>query len=90
MRLILKKDNPEFMNLPAIAVLVGDLWVPNLYYWGFNQNIIKRTLAGKSLKESQRGIIFAALLKLLIPLFGVVPRYYGLCDVYRTCWHRND
>jgi len=71
--MILKKDNPEFMNLPGIAVLIGGMWVANLYYWGFNQYIIQRTLAAKSLKESQRGIIFAAFLKLLIPLFVVIP-----------------
>ena len=71
--MILKKDNPEFMNLPGVAVLIGGMWVANLYYWGFNQYIIQRTLAAKSLKESQRGIIFAAFLKLLIPLFVVIP-----------------
>jgi SSS family solute:Na+ symporter len=71
--MILKKDNPEFMNLPGIAVLIGGMWVANLYYWGFNQYIIQRTLAAKSLKESQRGIMFAAFLKLLIPLFVVIP-----------------
>ncbi|PLW97235.1 MAG: sodium/glucose cotransporter [Marinilabiliales bacterium] len=71
--MILKKDNPEFMNLPGIAVLIGGMWVANLYYWGFNQYIIQRTLAAKSLKESQRGIIFAAFLKLIIPLIVVIP-----------------
>ncbi len=71
--MIIKKENPEFMNLPGIAVLVGGLWVANLYYWGFNQYIIQRTLAAKSLKESQRGIIFAAFLKLIIPLIVVIP-----------------
>jgi len=71
--MILKKDNPEFMNLPGVAVLIGGMWVANLYYWGFNQYIIQRTLAAKSLKEAQRGIMFAAFLKLLIPLFVVVP-----------------
>jgi len=71
--MILKKDNPEFMNLPGIAVLIGGLWVANLYYWGFNQYIIQRTLAAKSLKESQRGIIFAAFLKMIIPLIAVIP-----------------
>ncbi|MGD9128814.1 MAG: sodium/sugar symporter [Planctomycetia bacterium] len=59
--------------LPGLAVLVGGLWVANLYYWGFNQYIIQRTLAAKSLKESQRGIMFAGFLKLLIPLVVVVP-----------------
>ena len=71
--MIIKKDNPEFMNLPGIAVLIGGMWIANLYYWGFNQYIIQRTLAAKSLKESQRGIMFAAFLKLIIPLIVVIP-----------------
>ena len=51
--MILDRNNPEFNNLPGIAVLVGGMWVANLYYWGFNQYIIQRTLAAKSLEESQ-------------------------------------
>jgi len=71
--MILEKSNPEYSNLPGIAVLIGGLWVANLYYWGFNQYIIQRTLAAKSLEESQKGIIFAAFLKLIIPLIVVIP-----------------
>lgn len=71
--MILDRSNPEFNNLPGIAVLIGGLWVANLYYWGFNQYIIQRTLAAKSLEESQRGIIFAGFLKLVIPLIVVIP-----------------
>lgn len=71
--MILSKDNPEFSNLPGIAVLIGGMWIANLYYWGFNQYIIQRTLAAKSLKEAQRGIAFAAFLKLIIPLIVVIP-----------------
>ncbi|MBL7473358.1 sodium/sugar symporter [Robertkochia sediminum] len=71
--MILDKSNPEFANLPGIWVLVGGMWVANIYYWGFNQYIIQRTLAAKSLKESQRGILLAAFLKLLIPLIVVIP-----------------
>jgi len=71
--MILSRDNPEYFNLPGIAVLIGGLWVANLYYWGFNQYIIQRTLAAKSLKEAQRGIAFAAFLKLIIPLIVVIP-----------------
>ncbi|MCB0474746.1 MAG: sodium/solute symporter, partial [Flavobacteriaceae bacterium] len=71
--MILDKSNPEYKNLPGLGVLVGGLWVANLYYWGFNQYIIQRTLAAKSLKESQKGIILAAFLKLLIPLIVVIP-----------------
>lgn len=71
--MILSRDNPQYFNLPGIAVLIGGMWVANLYYWGFNQYIIQRTLAAKSLKEGQRGIAFAAYLKLLIPVLVVVP-----------------
>jgi len=71
--MILSRDNPEYFNLPGIAVLIGGMWVANLYYWGFNQYIIQRTLAAKSLREAQRGIAFAAFLKLIIPLIVVIP-----------------
>ena len=71
--MILDKGHPEYMNLPGIGVLVGGMWVANVYYWGFNQYIIQRTLAAKSLKESQRGILFAAGLKLILPLIVVIP-----------------
>lgn len=71
--MILEESNSEYKNLPGISVLIGGLWVANLYYWGFNQYIIQRTLAAKSLKESQKGILFAAFLKLLIPLIVVIP-----------------
>ncbi|GAB1307843.1 sodium/sugar symporter [Urechidicola sp. KH5] len=71
--MILDESNPEFKNLPGIGVLVGGMWVANLYYWGFNQYIIQRTLAAKSLKEAQKGILLAAFLKLLIPLIVVIP-----------------
>jgi SSS family solute:Na+ symporter len=71
--MILDKSNPEYKNLPGLGVLVGGLWVANLYYWGFNQYIIQRTLAAKSLRESQKGIILAAFLKIIIPMIVVIP-----------------
>ena len=71
--MILEKSNPEYMNLPGIGVLIGGMWIANLYYWGFNQYIIRRTLAAKSLEESQKGILFAAGLKMIIPLIVVIP-----------------
>jgi SSS family solute:Na+ symporter len=71
--MILDKTNPEYNNLPGLGVLIGGLWVANLYYWGFNQYIIQRTLAAKSLKEAQKGILFAAFLKMIIPLIVVIP-----------------
>ncbi len=72
-QMILEKGHPEFDNLPGIAVLIGGMWIANLYYWGFNQYIIQRTLAAKSLREAQKGIVFAAFLKLIIPLIVVIP-----------------
>ena len=60
-------------DLPGLAVLIGGMWVANLYYWGFNQYIIQRTLAAKSLAEGQKGIVFAAFLKLIIPVIVVLP-----------------
>ncbi len=60
---------------PAIPwlALVGGLWIPNLFYWGLNQYIMQRTLGSKSLAEGQRGIVFAAFLKLIIPFVVVIP-----------------
>lgn len=71
--MILDESNPEYMNLPGIGVLIGGMWVANIYYWGFNQYIIQRTLAAKSLREAQHGILFAAGLKLMLPLIVVIP-----------------
>ena len=73
MHLVLPKDNPEYHNMPGIAMLIGGLWVANLYYWGFNQYIIQRAFAAKSLPEAQKGLAFAAFLKLLIPFIVVIP-----------------
>jgi SSS family solute:Na+ symporter len=71
--MILSKDNAHYMSLPGISVLVGGLWVMNISYWGFNQYIIQRALAAKSLAEAQKGIAFAAYLKLLMPVIVVLP-----------------
>lgn len=71
--LILSKDNPEYKNLPGIGVLLGGMWIMNISYWGFNQYIIQRALGARSLKEAQAGIIFAAFLKMLMPLIIVIP-----------------
>ena len=71
--MILSTDNPHFKELPGIAVLVGGMWIANLSYWGFNQYIIQRALAAKSLAEAQKGIVFAAYLKLLMPVIIVLP-----------------
>ena len=71
--MVLAKDSPHYMSLPGISVLVGGMWVMNLSYWGFNQYIIQRALAAKSSREAQKGIIFAAFLKMLMPILVVLP-----------------
>ncbi len=71
--MILSEDNANYMSLPGISVLVGGLWVMNLSYWGFNQYIIQRALAAKNIAEAQKGIAFAAYLKLLMPVIVVLP-----------------
>ncbi|MFC6634183.1 sodium/sugar symporter [Microbulbifer taiwanensis] len=71
--MILSPENPHYIDLPGISVLVGGLWVMNISYWGFNQYIVQRILAAKDLREGQRGIAFAAFLKLLMPLIVVLP-----------------
>lgn len=59
-------------EIPWTALVVG-LWIPNFFYWGLNQYITQRTLGAKSLAEGQRGVVFAALLKLIIPFVVVIP-----------------
>ena len=71
--MILDKNNPSYKDLPGISVLIGGLWIANIYYWGNNQYIIQRALASKSLKEAQKGVAFAAIMKLIIPFFAVIP-----------------
>ncbi len=62
----------EDSDIPWTALLIG-LWIPNFFYWGLNQYIVQRTLGSKSLAEGQKGIVFAAFLKLVIPFLVVVP-----------------
>ncbi len=59
-------------EIPWTALVVG-LWIPNFFYWGLNQYITQRTLGSRSLAEGQRGVVFAAFLKLLIPFVVVIP-----------------
>ncbi len=62
-------EDPE---IPWTALVVG-LWIPNFFYWGLNQYITQRTLGSKSLAEGQKGVVFAAFLKLIIPFIVVIP-----------------
>lgn len=70
--MILKKDNPNFISLPGLTVLIGGMWIVNLNYWGCNQYITQRAL-GADLKTARSGILFAAFLKLLMPVIVVLP-----------------
>ena len=63
---------PEDIEIPWTALILG-LWIPNFFYWGLNQYITQRTLGSKSLAEGQKGVVFAALLKLIIPFVVVIP-----------------
>ncbi|QBY04233.1 sodium transporter [Thalassotalea sp. HSM 43] len=71
--MILSEESEHYMDLPGLSVLIGGMWIMNLSYWGFNQYIIQRTLAAKNLREGQKGIAFAAFLKLLMPIIVVLP-----------------
>lgn len=70
--MILKKDNPNFISLPGLTVLIGGMWIVNLNYWGCNQYITQRAL-GADLKTARSGLLFAAFLKLLMPVIVVLP-----------------
>ena len=59
-------------NIPVTAIFLG-LWIPNFYYWGLNQYITQRTLGSHSLRQGQKGIVFAAAMKLIIPFVVVIP-----------------
>lgn len=69
MHMVRPKEDKE---IPWTALLIG-LWIPNFFYWGLNQYIVQRTLGSKSLAEGQKGIVFAAFLKLIIPFIIVIP-----------------
>ncbi len=71
-KMIFKKDDPYYMDLPGLAILVGGMWIVNLNYWGCNQYITQRAL-GADLQTARSGILFAAFLKLLMPVIVVLP-----------------
>ncbi|HAO46338.1 MAG TPA: sodium/sugar symporter [Ferruginibacter sp.] len=70
--MIFKKDNANYMDLPGLSVLLGGLWIANLNYWGCNQYITQRAL-GADLPTARKGLLFAAFLKLLMPIIVVLP-----------------
>ncbi len=70
--MIFDKQNLYYGDLPGLSVLLGGLWINNLNYWGCNQYIVQRAL-GADLKTARYGILFAAFLKLLVPVIAVLP-----------------
>lgn len=70
--MIFDKDNPSYISLPGLSVLIGGMWIVNLNYWGCNQYITQRAL-GADLKTARNGLLFAAILKLLMPVIVVLP-----------------
>jgi SSS family solute:Na+ symporter len=70
--MIFKKDSPNYVSLPGLSVLIGGMWIVNLNYWGCNQYITQRAL-GADLKTARSGILFAAFLKMLMPVIVVLP-----------------
>ena len=70
--MIFDKENKNYISLPGLSVLIGGMWIVNLNYWGCNQYITQRAL-GADLKTAREGILFAAFLKLLIPIIVVLP-----------------
>src|SRR5450432_4945128 len=70
--MIFHKGDPYYQDLPGMSVIIGGMWINNLNYWGCNQYIIQRAL-GADLKTARSGILFAAFLKLMIPVIAVIP-----------------
>lgn len=70
--MIFEKGHPYYQELPGLTVLIGGMWINNLAYWGCNQYITQRAL-GADLKTARNGILFAAFIKLLIPVIAVLP-----------------
>lgn len=71
-QMIFHKNNPNYMELPGLSVLIGGMWITNLNYWGCNQYITQRAL-GADLQTARGGLLFAAFLKLLMPVIVVLP-----------------
>lgn len=70
--MIFHKGDPYYQDLPGMSVIIGGMWINNLAYWGCNQYIIQRAL-GANLKTARSGLLFAAFLKLLVPVIVVLP-----------------
>ena len=74
----------SYMDLPGLAVLVGGMWLTNLGYWGFNQYIIQKGLAAKSINEAKKGLVFP---KDSDSICSCYPRYLCLCYYQSSTGH---
>jgi SSS family solute:Na+ symporter len=70
--MVLTRDDPNYMDLPGMSTIIGGMLIVNLNYWGCNQYIVQRAL-GANLHTARKGLQFAALLKLLMPVIVVLP-----------------
>jgi SSS family solute:Na+ symporter len=70
--MVLGRNDPNYMDLPGLTTLIGGMWIVNLNYWGCNQYITQRAL-GADLPTARKGLLFAAFLKLLMPVIVVLP-----------------
>jgi SSS family solute:Na+ symporter len=71
--MIIRKSDPNHFYLPGIRAIFGGIWIAGIYYFGANQYIIQKAFGAKNLREAQRGMVFAAYLKLILPFVVVIP-----------------
>jgi SSS family solute:Na+ symporter len=71
--MIIKKSDPNYFYLPGIRAIIGGIWIAGIYYFGANQYIIQKAFGAKSLREAQKGMVFAGYLKMILPFVVVIP-----------------
>jgi len=71
--MIIRKTDPNHFYLPGIRAVFGGIWIAGIYYFGANQYIIQKAFGARNLREAQRGMVFAAYLKLILPFVVVIP-----------------
>jgi len=86
--MIFKKDNANYLDLPGLSVLIGGMWITNLNYWGCNQYITQRAL-GADLPTARGGLLFAAFLKLLMPVIVVLPGIAAFVLYQKGMFHQE-
>jgi len=71
--MIIKPSDPNYFYLPGVRAIIGGIWIAGIYYFGANQYIIQKAFGAKSLREAQKGMVFASFLKLILPFIVVIP-----------------